>query len=350
MPRASFSDVSKGGAGFQEGRVLILSSYSTMFQYPVNSKTGQQSDPFPALVWKGHRLDNEGKVVEDSEGNPTEVEIIHRMGSKDEAGEFPVRPGRLDPKDFDNLDTEPEDLGADEIGVQGNSFVLDQGAKFGAGWGYIEESLKKQGFKPEILGRCVTTDFVGMDAHFKMEKGEPYIAKKDTKMAKKGEQVTPTNLVCTRIFVYPYEKGAQKPAQGSAGGGKKEAATTSTKAAQTTAAGNGASGSDEALAAALVLFGGGSHPKMNKGAEIPGLSAEFRKDVPAGKDVKLEVFVKAMTGELMRRKVDPKLQKDVMDKVVKNADGMVALAGSLMEADKPTFMYDGDAKTINFAE
>ena len=343
MPRASFSDVSKGGLGFQEGRILVLDSYSTMFQFPPNSKTAEQSDAFPALIWKAVRVDDNGKPREDAEGNKEEVEVIHRMGSIDEAGTYAIRPGKLNPKDFDNTDVEPEDLGTD-LETKGNSFVVDTGAKFAIGWGFIDDTLKKHGFKPEILGRCVTTDFIGMDAHFKQQEGTPYIAKKGKN---KGQEVKPSNLVCDRIFVFPYD--AKKPAQGAGTAGSTAGSKSTTAAAGSgkgAAQGSGAATGD-AMAAALVIFGGGTHPDINKGAAIEGLSPEFKKAVPNDKEVKLDDFRKAMTSELMRRKVNPKLQKAVMEEVIRVDDKLMELAGALMEADKPTFSTDG--KTIQFA-
>lgn len=343
MPRASFSDVAKGGAGFQEGRIRVLESYSTMFQYPPNSTTHEQSEAFPALVWRAVRVDDNGKPRQDGDGNDIEVEVVHRMGSIDEAGHYNVRPGKLDAKDFDNTDVEPQDLGTD-LETRGNSYVMDEGAKFHIGWGFIDESLKKCAFKPEILGRCVTTDFEGMDALFGQQEGTPYIAKKGKK---KGEEVKPSNLVCKRIFVYPYD--APKGAGGSSTS-KITPATGANKGAQS-AGGAGATGgaggaTPDAMEGARVIFSGGTHALINGGKPVDGLSPEFRKVVPADKEVKMDDFRKAITSELMRRKVNPNLQKAIMEGVVKSDDRMGELAGWLMENDRPTFMTDG--KTIQF--
>lgn len=356
MPRASFSDVSKGGLGFKEGRILVLRSFSTMFQYPPNSKTNEQSDAFPALVWEGLKLNDEGKVIEDGEGNQEEVQVVHRMGGKDESNNYAIRPGKLAEKDFDNTDVEPEDLGSDvDPDVKGNSFYVDAGAKFSMGWGFIDDSLKKHGFKADILGRCVTTDFVGLDAHFKQQEGAPYIAKKG---AKKGQEIKPENLVCGRIFHFPYDKDNPHKAElagGKTAGGKKDdkadkKGSTST-AGTTSAAGatgiTSASGTDS-FEAAQIVFGGGKHASINKGEEISGLSDLFFKSVPKGKEVKMDDFRKAVTSELMRRKTDMKLQKAIMEEVIKNEDKLGELAGWLMENDKQAFSTDG--KVIQFAE
>ena len=348
MPRASFSDVSKGGLGFKEGRILVLRSFSTMFQFPPNSKTNEQSDAFPALVWEGLKLNDEGKVVEDAEGNQEEVQVIHRMGGKDESGNYAIRPGKLAEKDFDNTDVEPEDLGGDvDPDVKGNSFYVDAGAKFSMGWGFIDDSLKKHGFKADILGRCVTTDFVGLDAHFKQQEGAPYIAKKG---AKKGQEIKPENLVCSRIFHFPYDKDNPHKAALAGGGktatGKKDDTKADKKGAGAGADSGSGGGSTDAFEAAKIIFGGGKHALLNKGEEINGLSDLFFKSVPKDKEVKMDDFRKAVTSELMRRKADLKLQKAIMDEVVKNEDKLTELAAWLMENDKQTFSTDG--KIVQF--
>lgn len=336
MARASFSDVSKGGMGFQGGRVHVDRSFSTMFQYQPNSTTGEQSAAFPALVWKAHRLDENGAAKEDQEGNKEEVEIVHRMGGADDNGNYSVRPGKLNPRDFDNTDVEPDEVD-DEPGSEGNSFILDAGAKFGAGWGHMEESLKKLSFKSDVLGRCVTTDFEGMDATFKMQEGAPYIAKKGKN---KGQEVKPTNLVCERVNVFPYDK----PKAGT--GAKTTTATKAGTKAPVKAEAVAATGGDEAFEAACVIFGGGTHPKVNGGAEVSGMTPAFSKAVPADKEVKLDDFYKAAVGELMRRKVVPTLHKPIMDGVLKNGDRLTELAAWLMENEKPSFT--ADEKTIQF--
>lgn len=340
MARASLTDVSKGGVGFQGGRVLIHRSFSTMFQYPPNSQTGEQSAAFPALVWKAYRVGEDGVAKEDQEGNKEEVEIVHRMGAADDNGNYAVRPGKLAPKDFDNSDVEPDEID-DEPGSEGNSFILDAGSKFGAGWGHMVDSLLKLSFKADILGRTVVSDFEGMDATFKMQEGTPYIAKKGKN---KGQEVKPTNLVCERIHVFPYDKPKTATATSGAGKGATSAAKPAAKGA-TKPESNGASTNSEAFEAACVIFGGGTHPKVNGGEEITGMTATFGKAVPADKEVKLDDFYKATVGELMRRKVNPTLQKGIME-VVKNGDKMTELATWLMENEKPSFT--ADEKTIQF--
>src|SRR5215471_4293441 len=208
MPRANFRETAGGGFGFQEGHVRIERSVSKVFQYPPNSQTKEQSDPFTALVWTATKLDREWNELP---GDDNEVEVVLRMGTVDSC-----RPGMLKAKDFDNMNVEPEDLG-DQVGTEGNCFFMEVDTKLGAGWREMKNSLEAKGFKPEILARGITTDFEGMLAKFITVEGKPYIARRG---AKAGQEVKPTNLVCDRIETYPYDvkksaktetKGAAKP-------------------------------------------------------------------------------------------------------------------------------------------
>lgn len=310
MPRGSFLDASKGGGlGFQEGYVLIERSYSTVFQFPPNSKTNEQSDAFCALIWEGTKLDSEWNELP---GDDNGFQIINRMGGLDQ-----VRPGKLVEKDFDNLDVEPEDLG-NEVGVVGNSFVLEADAKFHQNWGKVKDSLEKYGFKSEVLGRGIATDFVGMAAHFKTVEGAKYIAKKGKSA---GQEVTPTHLECDRIHTYPYDAKKKGAVAGK----------TSTAAAGGKTNGAAAGGGDDAVEAAKTVFG--------------KLSAEFKKEVVVGKDVDRAVFQKALTKELMRQKINPKVQKSVMD-LVKDDEKLVELAMALVDQ---AGAFSTDGATVTFA-
>jgi hypothetical protein len=320
MPRGNFLEASKGGVGFQEGFVHIDESFSTNFQYPPNSQTGKQSDPFCALVWRGTRLDSEWNELP---GDDNQFEIVLRMGSGyDKAkGVTGVRPGKLAEKDFDNLDVEPEDLGSD-VGVMGNSFFMEEGQKFSVGWEKMKESLEQKAFKKEILGRGIATDFVGMIAHFKTVEGQKYIASKGDK---KGQEVTPSNLVCDRIHTYPYD--AKKK------GGASKAATGTSKANGSAAASASAStgtAPSSALSAAKDVFS--------------ALSAEFKKAMPADKAVPRAEFQKQLTKELMRQKINPKVQVQIMD-LVKDDNKLMDLAADVM--DMPCAFTIGD-DTITF--
>ena len=73
-------------------------------------------------------------------------ERVTRMGQLESC-----RPGKLDAKDFDNLDADPEDLGS-EVNTVGNCFFLTEG-KLSQAWGKMKDSLEAKSFKKEILGR-----------------------------------------------------------------------------------------------------------------------------------------------------------------------------------------------------
>lgn len=202
MPRISFKhEDNKGSYGFQEGNVHILYSRAVAFQFPPNKQTGEQSDAFPALVWRGVKCDQEWNDTEE------EFEVILRMGGFDQ---FHI--GKVAPKDFDNKDAEPEDLGS-AVGTEGNTFSPQGNVLLPRDWARMEESLRKQGFKPEIAARGITTDFEGTKLHLKTEQGEPYIAKKGKN---KGKEVTPTYFVATRVHTFGYDKAAKPKANGAA--------------------------------------------------------------------------------------------------------------------------------------
>ncbi len=301
MARGSFKheDAQQGGFGFQEGNLLITKSVIAVHQFPPNAKTNEQSDPFVAMRWTGKKLDSEWNEFAGDDDQSVVIPI--RLGTISE-----MSPGHLEPKDYDNLAVEPKDLGND-VDTEGNA-LLTEGAKTGRGWAIMEESLRKCGFKPEISGRGVASDFEGMVAHFKTIEGQKYIAKQG---AKKGQEVTPTNLVCDRIHTFPYDK--------------KKAVAKSAAANTVTGKTNGAADGDTVRAAVGVF---------------QKLSPEFRKDAPIGKDVARADFQKALTKELMRQKLNPRVQKAIMD-MAKDDDGLMALA---MESG--VFMTDGAIVTF----
>ena len=301
MPRGNFLEASRGGgAGFQEGFVLIEKSVATVFQYPPNAKTGVQSDPFCALVWTGKRLDSEWNELPFEDGS--DFEIVIRMGALDK-----VRPGQLAAKDFDNLEVEPEDLGA-EVGVSGNCFYLVEGS-FHQNWGKMKDSLEAKSFKKEILGRGITSDFEGMKAHFKMVEGEKYVARQG---AKKGETVTPTHLECDRIHTYPYAaKAAAKPAQGKLPGKP--------------------NGATDAMTEAKQVFA--------------NLSPQFRTACPAGKDIDRPALEKALKGEFLRQKLQLPQQKAILD-FLKTDENMTELAIALIAEGHAAFVCNGDGSIM----
>lgn len=318
MPRGSFKfeDAQQGGFGFQEGYLQIVKSVIAVHQFPVNSKTGEQSDAFVAMRWTGKKLDAEWNELAGEETDTTVV-IPIRLGTVSE-----MAPGKLAAKDYDNLDVEPENLG-NEVDTEGNALFMVEGAKVGRGWAIMEESLRKAGFKPEISGRGVASDFEGMVAHFKSVEGTKYIAQKG---AKKGQEVTPTNLICDRIHTYPYD--AKK--KGGTGAGTATKSTTSTAATGGKSNGAAADANGDVLEAAKSVFG--------------KLSDAFKKEVPADKEVARADFQKSLTKELMRQKVNPVVQKGIME-LVKNDEKLNALAIELVD-QAGAFSTDGEKVTF----
>jgi hypothetical protein len=304
MPRGTFKheDAMQGGFGFQEGYLLITKSVVAIHQFPVNSKTNEQSDAFTALRWTGTKLDAEWNEIA-GETNDTTVVIPMRLGMPDS-----IRPGKLAVKDFDNLDAEPEDLG-DEVDTEGNALYLEEGARVNRGWAIMEESLRKCGFKAEISGRGIATDFEGLVAHFKTVEGDKYIAKQGKK---KGQEVTPTNLVCDRIHTFPYDKPQTSVKTGAKASGVNVGVMGKP---------NGAT-ADEALTHAKTVFA--------------ALSNEFKKECPADKEIARAAFQKSLTKELMRQKINPKIQTLIMG-LAKNDEKLMELAAEMMEVGVNTF-------------
>lgn len=330
MPRVGFKhEDAQQGYGFKEGWARVQKSRVAVHQYPPSKdpKKGQ-SDAFTAMRWTLELLDSNRQPKHDEDGAPM-IEILPiRLG---EIGE--IRPGQIDPKDFDNLDVEAKDLGK-EVNTEGNAIFAEPDKKVQRGWAIMEASLRKCGFKAEVSGRGIATDFEGMVAHFKTVEGEPYIAKKG---AKKGEKVTPSNLEADKIVVFPYQltadekkalgaedvKSAPAPATPAAG-------TTTTTTASTPAATNGQASEDDIVAAAVKV--------------IKALSPAFFTKVAKGADVKREDFQKAFTGEVMLQRLGGAISKKVCD-YIKTPDNLKNL---IMETEM-AFTLSEDEKTVNFS-
>ena len=328
MARASFrhEDAAKGGLRFQEGTIVIRKSFATNFQYPPNRTTNEQSDPFPAIVWQGVRVNSDNEPLEDQP-----VEIVQRVG---ELGK--VRPGKLAPKDFDNMNVDPEDLGAD-VGVEGNALVVDDGVSLSRDWGRLDESMRKAGFKAEIAGRGITTDYEGTILHLKTVKGEKYIAKSGKKA---GQEVEPTHLECDKILVYGYD--VKKPSASASKGAASKSTSTS------------ASGSNGHAKPGEAGEVGDAVLEMAK-AVVLNLTDQFKSAIPAGKEVGFDVFEKALPMELMRQngkpgenkgKLGPKVTKDIMA-AFRNQSALMQIA---METEQFAVGQDEkDNLTVTFA-
>jgi hypothetical protein len=334
MARVGFKhEDAQSGFGFQEGWARIQKSRVAVHQYPKSKDPKKaQSDKFTAMRWTLALLDSQRQPKHDDQDAPM-IEILPvRLGPTDE-----IRPGQIDPKDFDNLDVEAKDLG-DAVDTEGNAIFAMPDKKIQRGWAIMEESMRKCGFKAEISGRGIATDFEGMVAHFKTVEGEPYVAKKG---ANKGEKVTPKNLVIDKIVVFPYQLTADEkkalgaedvksspnptPAPSTSG-----STTTTTSPSTASSPTNGEPSEADILAGAVQV--------------IKHLTPGFFTKVAKGQDVARDAFQKAFTGEVMMQKMGGKLSKLVCD-YIKNAENLKTL---VMETEM-AFMLSDDEKTVNFS-
>ncbi len=301
MPRVSMKKEDMMGVGFfKEGNVEIVKAVCAAYQFPPNSKTGVQSDPFPAVVFSFVQLGEDWSKPDDAETQDLPI----RIGSFDK-----IRPGNLsDPND---LEADPEDLGS-EVGTEGNSIYGDDGARLGFNWPAFVESLKKAGFKPNIIDRIYMPDYKGMKCHLKqVPTGSKYTAKD-------GTEKDSTTWVCTEIQTFPYEKKAQAGKAGS------KPAAASTKAGAKTPASE-------------------SDPKSVILTLLADPSEQFKKMVPAEKAIKRQVFQVQMMQELIRRKIQPVSVHSQVSAWLKEDENLTALG------EEVGFAVDLEAGTVMFA-
>ena len=293
MPRVSMKKEDMMGVGFfKEGNVLIVKAVCAAFQFPPNSKTGVQSDPFPAVVFDFKQLGEDWAEADDAEIQTLPI----RIGSFDK-----IRPGKVtDPND---LEADPEDLG-EEVGTEGNSIFGDDGARLGFNWPAFVESLKKAGFNPEVIERVYMPDYKGMKCHLKqVPTGTKYVDKKD------GKEKDSTTWVCTEIQTFPYEKKSK--------GASKAAAP---------AAGKASASDPKAIALSLL-----ADP-----------SEQFKKMVPSEKPIKRQVFQLQVAQELIRRKITPVNVHNQVTGLLKDDEQLEALANEV------GFVVDLEAQTVMF--
>lgn len=280
MPRVSLKhEDAMMGVGIQEGYFEITKSVCAVHQFPPNSKTGVQSDPFTAVRWTCNKLNEDWSSPDEPESAP----IIIRLGKLDS-----IRPGSL--KNPDNLDEEPKDMGQ-ETDTEGNSVFGEPGAKASGNWGAMEESLRKRNFRPDIVERLYMPDYVGMKFHVKTVPAGTY---KD----KSGETKEATNLVCDQIHTYPYD--VKKGKGGKAGSAKSTAAKSES--------------ADEADATVRVL--------------LADPSDIFKKAVPSGKPVKRSMFQVQFQLELARKKIDKALHQPMLT-ILKNDEQLTEIANEV---------------------
>jgi len=301
MPRVSLKheDAMMGGFGVQEGYFEVTKSVCAVHQFPPNSKTGKQSDPFTAIRWSLTKLNEDWTVADESE----QAVLPIRLSTLDK-----MRPGNLN--NPDDMDEEPEDLG-NEVDTEGNSIYGEDGAKVSGNWGAMEESLRKCGFRANVIERSYLPDFVGMKFHLKTVDAGSYKDKNT------GEEKKATNLVCDQIHTFPYES------KGKAKAGAKG------KAAAKSAAAPAEESNDDAKGALLEVL---SDPDDG-----------FKKVVKSGAEIKRSMFQVQLQLMLTRKKVDKGIVPAIMT-LVKSDDDLVALA-----EESGLFAVDAEAGTITFS-
>jgi hypothetical protein len=286
--------------GFQEGNVEVVGSVVAIHQFPPNATTGIQSDAFTAMRWTIRKLDEDWKPIEDLDN---EV-ITIRLGKPED-----MRPGTLqNPSD---MDEEPEDLG-NEVDTEGNALFVEPDRKVSRNWGELENSLRKCGFKPEIVGRGYAPDFEGMKAHFKTIPTGTYADKKT------GEERKAFNLFCDRIHTYPYD--VKKGKAGKAATGKAAAPVSAGKKAGAVSA--------PADNEALTL--------VQKVLSAP--SDKFKDMLAPGKAVKRGVFQMQAMSECIRQKVPVAFHKSISE-LLKDDEQLIGVAaevGFVVDVDEGT--------------
>lgn len=149
-------DASKGGIGIQEGDVRVVGAKYAIYQLNPSKETGEQLEPFPALVMNLQLL-ADGKA----DGDPDEH--FWRLGS----------PGKFAPSE------DGEEAVGEDKGDEGPFFVPMKNGKVDAngvmpnersGVMVLANSLLQCGFKESVLEKGDARDFIGMEGHVTQKK------------------------------------------------------------------------------------------------------------------------------------------------------------------------------------
>ena len=326
--RGSFNpkDAVTGGGFTLEGNFEVIKSVIAVVQLPPNTKTGKQSDPFPALHVEGYKLDENWARSE-------EPELVHqdfRIGKLED-----FRPGSL--QNPNDMNEEPEDLGR-EVGTEGNALFCEQGKqpyKDSAFMMFTDSLLKPGGFKPSEIDKACASVFEGMKLHLK-------VANMRTYKNADGADVTPTTSVCDQaISVYPYDKpkvgkAVTKPTPAPKAGGGKVVGTIGVtgKTVQAPKGVGGVSAAEstdepDLMAVALEMITNGQDA--------------ISKACPAGTAVKRGTFQMKMNQLLLGQKIDKALHGPIIA-MLKDDEKLVEL-GSMAN-----FEVDTSAGTVTFQE
>lgn len=314
MARGNFKSeaFAKGGTfGPQDGNYEVVEAEVAAHQFPANSKTGHQSEPFCAMRLKLVKLDSDLIEVK---GEPEEIEFVEnfKIGSL----EF-FRPGNLNnPQD---LDEEPEDLGT-EVGTTGNSLWQDPDKKMFAkfAWPQLVMDMEKAGFKTDVLALGYAPAFVGMKFHLKIQEEPKY----------KGwtKEENPTRIAVDKIFVYPYEKKkevkkAGKPATTAPAASKANGKAVETKVSTGENVGENPNPSSQIIGAAIGQL------------ELKG-------------EMSLKDFQKVVNGYMFKNsKTYPPASQKIVVATMKDADALTEIG-----QETGAFMFDADEGMLTFAE
>lgn len=308
MPgRGSFSHKdAMSGFGFQEGYVEVNRAVVAVHQFPPNSKTGLQSDPFTAVRFSCTKL-NEDYSEPD---NPDIVDIIIRLGKLDS-----IRPGNVDTPDAEDVQDE-----GSEVDTEGNTAYFEDGARVSSNWGDFEASLVNCGFRPEISGRGYFPDFVGLKCHLKTVETGSYTDKK------MGEEKKSTALVCDQINTFPYDKPKAKGGSktGAAKGGAKTGGAAKTEAADD---------------------GGDDGVKEKAMEALTNLTPAFFKVVKPNVEVKRALFQTQMHLELTRQKAAAADKKAIIEFIKDDAllEELAAEMGTFaLDLENGTVLFPGE--------
>lgn len=313
MAKASFApqDASSTSFGIQEGNVEVVAAVSKNHQYPPNSSTGEQGDPFPCVQLAFQQYDSKWNKLDDE---PVKMEF--GVGKLDK-----FHPGLAASTD----DDDPQDLG-DEVDVEGNCIaVVSEGAKLNkkSKWIIFTDSMVAKGFKPEVLGNGYLPDLIGTRGHVTSIKQE--------RMPNSTAKNDPTALVFDRIDAFPYEakgKPATKPATAAKppvkGAAKPPVApATAAKPPATAATATTMSGDDEEVAKEAVQ----------------AIMTEISGDEPIALDVK--ALKSKVTAKLMRNKVPLNRHKGILA-LIGDPAWIEELSGSF------GFGWDADTTSVVF--
>lgn len=179
---------------FNDGWGEVVDAKSVVYQYPPNKDTGNQGDPFLAVLLSIARVDPDSFKHTSDEVTEVPLKVDKDLDK--------IRPGLAS----EPGDPDPKDCGTD-LGKEGNCFyAAEEGAKINENVKYfrLASSLQEKGFKGDILHRGYLPDLVGMVAYFQTLTGKKF---------RDDMEKDPTYFAVREIKRYPYEQAAKNGAK-----------------------------------------------------------------------------------------------------------------------------------------